>query len=338
MNRWKKDKRNTEIWKMYIKQFWILAFIAVFFCCMQAIVFYLYNVESEPVLYSMGICSFFSIVFIISHYLWYKRRHLERMHIKDHILYIEDFQAPRTLSEADYIDILKKLKKEYASLQTKLQNERKDSIDYYTTWVHQIKTPIAVMRMIIQSEDTDVNRALGAELFRIEQYVEMVLCYFRLDSNSSDFIFNIYDLDQIIRQAIRKYAAQFIQRKIKLQYTGSDKQVLTDEKWLLFILEQLLSNAVKYTPTGSVTIDVTEDSKVMIRDTGIGIAPEDIPRVFEKGYTGYNGRADKKSTGLGLYLCMQATKKLNNHIKIESRAGIGTTVILDLYRESHQVE
>lgn len=211
-----------------------------------------------------------------------------------------------------------------------LHTQKQESLDYYTTWVHQIKTPIAVMRMLLQVEDTEEHRELLDELFRIEQYVEMVLNYTRLGSESHDFVFQRYPLDSILRQSIRKYAPQFIRRKIRLVYHGTDIEVLTDEKWLSFLLEQILSNAVKYTVEGSVTISVSPEKVLTVSDTGIGISQEDLPRVFEKGFTGYNGRADRKSTGLGLYLCKKTADQLGHRIWMESEIGKGTTVYIDL--------
>lgn len=196
--------------------------------------------------------------------------------------------------------------------------------------MHQIKTPISVMRMVLQSEDTKEHRELAAELFRIEQYVEMVLGYLRLNSESSDYVFQEYKLDTIIKQAVHKYASQFVRKRIQLRYEPTEITVLTDEKWLLFIIEQLLSNAIKYTHEGSITITVTPDKIIKISDTGIGIAAEDIPRIFEKGFTGYNGRADKKSTGLGLYLCRTAADRLSHKISVQSEAGTGTVFAVDL--------
>ena len=166
----------------------------------------------------------------------------------------------------------------------------------------------------------------------------MVLCYFRLDSDSSDFLFRQYDLDGIIKQAVRKYASQFVHKRIRLVYQPLAVTVLTDEKWLLFILEQLLSNAIKYTYRGEIRISVSDDKVLHIADTGIGIAPEDLPRVFDKGFTGYNGRADKKSTGLGLYLCRQAAAKLSHTLRIVSEPGKGTIVSIDLHTAPLEVE
>ena len=144
------------------------------------------------------------------------------------------------------------------------------------------------------------------ELFKIEQYVEMVLSYLRMEEMSSDLAFEEYQLDDIVRQAVRKYSQMFILKRIRLDFQPLQRAVLTDEKWLVFVVEQILSNALKYTKEGSISIYLTtyrEKLMLAIRDTGIGISREDLPRVFEKGFTGYNGRADKKSTGIGLYLC-----------------------------------
>ena len=187
------------------------------------------------------------------------------------------------------------------------------------------------MRLTLQNEDSELSRRLSEDLLRIEQYVEMVLCYLRLDSSSTDYVFQEYDLDSIVKQAVRKFAGQFIRRKIRLDYQPLHTRVVTDEKWLLFVVEQVLSNALKYTPAaGTVTIDLEEPKTLCIRDTGIGIAPEDLPRVFEKGYTGYNGRNDKKASGIGLYLCRRICKNLNHVISVDSSLDSGTVVRIRL--------
>lgn len=200
-------------------------------------------------------------------------------------------------------------------------------------WVHQIKTPIAAMRLLLQAEDTPQNREMAEELFQIEQYVEMALHYTRLDSESSDFLIQWYELDGIVREAVRKYARVFIRKKINLNYQPLKVQVLTDEKWLEFVIEQILSNAVKYTQKGTVSIYMEDERTIVIEDTGIGIRPEDLPRVCEKGYTGYNGHTDKRSTGIGLYLCKRILKKLSHSIEIDSELGKGTRVKIGLIVE-----
>ena len=144
-------------------------------------------------------------------------------------------------------------------------------------------------------------------------------------------------MDALIRQAVRKYAPLFIRRKIILSYEPVHCEVLTDEKWLVLVLEQILSNALKYTVEGSISIYM-EDDWLVIEDTGIGLCSEDLPRIFEKGFTGYNGRSDKKSTGFGLYLCKQIIEKLRCQIRVESKLGKGTRVLLYLMKENIQVE
>ncbi len=171
---------------------------------------------------------------------------------------------------------------------------------------------------------------MAAELFRVEQYADMALSYVRLGEGASDLLIQEYPLDDIVRKAVRKYAGQFIRRRIRLVYEGTDARVVTDEKWLGFIIEQLLSNAVKYTTEGSVTITVDDRKQLSVTDTGIGISPEDMPRIFEKGYTGYNGRLDKKSTGIGLYLCRMAADKLGHRLTAQSEPGRGSRFTVEL--------
>ena len=166
----------------------------------------------------------------------------------------------------------------------------------------------------------------------------MVLTYLRLDSGSTDYVLKKYDLDDIIRQAVRKYASQFIRKKIRLIYEPLSCEVLTDEKWLLFVIEQVLSNALKYTRSGEISITLEVPKTLCIRDTGIGIAPEDLPRIFENGFTGYNGRSDKKASGIGLYLCRKICSRLNHKIIITSKVDVGTEVRIDLDRKILKVE
>ena len=207
-----------------------------------------------------------------------------------------------------------------------VRSERRETQDYYSLWVHQIKTPIAALHLLLQTEDVPQREALGAELFRIEQYVEMVLSYLRLDSESNDLVLRQTDLDAVLRQTLRKMARLFIRSKISLQYTAVHAGVLTDEKWLAVVLEQVLTNAVKYTPGGSISIYMQDVDTLVIQDTGIGIAPEDLPRVCEKGFTGYNGRSSQKSSGLGLYLCSRICAMLGHTLVLHSTVGHGTEV------------
>jgi hypothetical protein len=311
------------------------------FAIIFAMVFSLYDVEMEPVCYAFVLCVLLFCIWLGIHFYRFCREEKKRRQLfRDMELSAGNLNLPAAsaLAERDYQEMLVLLGKRCRNLSTEWQKKQQESLDYYSTWVHQIKTPIAVMRMQLQGEDTEENRALLAELFRIEQYVEMVLSYIRLGSSQTDFVIQEYELDEIIRQAVHKYAPQFVHNRIRLIYEPVSVRVLTDEKWLLFLIEQLLSNAIKYTPKGTVTISVSPQQVLSVSDTGIGIAPEDLPRIFEKGFTGYNGRADKKATGLGLYLCRQTADKLGIRLWAQSKPGEGSTFFLDLHQKKLIVE
>ena len=219
-------------------------------------------------------------------------------------------------------------------------NNNSEMIEYYTMWVHQIKTPIAALHMILQSMELGKEkRAISQELFKIEQYVEMALHFVRMGTMSSDLRLESYSIKSIVNDVIKKYSTIFINKKIKLNLEDIDIEVITDEKWISFVLEQIISNALKYTKKGTISIYMDNKSKetLVIEDTGIGIAKEDIPRVFERGFTGYNGRMDKKSTGIGLYLCKKILDNLSHKINIVSEVGKGTIVAIDFSRKNIEI-
>ena len=262
---------------------WALLSGAVF-----SIVFALYGIPAGAVGYPLLMSAIFGLIFLVLGFLRYRKKHLGLNSLNPEEAPCAEY-LPRadSLTERDYQTLVFREEAANRAGKEAWDSARKDMNDYYAAWVHQIKAPIAVMRVMLQQTDTQENRELAAELFRIEQYVEMALCYVRLGEGSSDLVIQEYDLDEIIRKAVRKFAGQFIRRKIRLVYNGADVRVLTDEKWLLFIIEQLLSNAVKYTPEGgTVTITVDDKKQLSVTDTGIGISQEDLPRIFEKGYTG----------------------------------------------------
>lgn len=176
--------------------------------------------------------------------------------------------AAASVPETDYQAIVQSLCRQSADAAAKAAADRADMLEYYTLWAHQIKTPIAAMRLRLQSEDSDSSRRLLADLGRIEQYVEMVLTYLRLEGEGTDYVFREAKLDDIVRPALRRFAGEFIARRLTLDYTPADVRVFTDEKWLSFVIEQVLSNALKYTPQGGVSVYVEEPKTLCIRDTG----------------------------------------------------------------------
>ena len=323
----------------YIKQNIKVIFLFIVFALVFGIVFSLYDLEIEAIYYSVMLCSFIGLIYICINFINYYKKHIQLYKLQNEIsISLENLPSPKTLMEEDYTNLILTLNKEYKNYISKSDIAKSDMIDYYTMWVHQIKTPISAMKLLIQTSESEISSDLSSELFKIEQYVEMVLSYIRLGSNKNDFVLKEYDLDNIIRQAVRKYAPLFIRKKISLDFQPTNYKVLTDEKWLVFVIEQLLSNAIKYTNKGKISIYSLENKKLVIEDTGIGISKEDIPRIFDKGFTGYNGRTDKKATGLGLYLCKNILDKLSHKISIESEVGVKTKVILDLAMVNVNIE
>lgn len=224
--------------------------------------------------------------------------------------------------------------------------QMREKEDFFALWAHQIKTPIAALKLLFQDEEPSIGDC-KRELFKIENYVSMALNYLRFDDMSGDLVLERCQLEPLIKQVVKKFSTIFIYQHLTVELKDLDKEILTDEKWLSFVLEQVLSNALKYTKTGGIKIfsrdidnlDAHQEIfsrngiEIVIRDTGVGIKSEDLPRVFEKGYTGYNGRIDKKASGLGLYMCKGVCDKLGHKIRIESEVGRGTDVIITVLRE-----
>lgn len=290
-------------------------------------------------LYAIGYAALLSFTFFIFlftvGFIRFFRKHNTLSHKKMSILNeLNGLPSPESPIEEDYQELISLLFSDKQNLINKKEKEWQETIDYYTLWAHQIKTPISAMHLMLQGDEiTEENekKELEAELFKIEQYVEMVLQFLRLNSPSTDYRFENCDLDQIVRGVVRKFAPIFIRKKLSMQYEPLNCTVITDEKWLSFVLEQLLSNALKYTKKGYIHIymDPKQKRTLIIEDTGIGIREEDLPRIFEKGYTGYNGRMDKKATGIGLYLCKRILGNLSHKITITSKTGSGTKVAID---------
>ena len=301
-------------------------------------VLFLNEVPAGEIAYGMLLCLGILLLAVTMDRISYGRRHRELLALRQSItVSLENLPEPGEILEEDYQRLLGLLAEEKMRIWNMAVSEKRDLMEYYTMWVHQIKTPIASMHLILQKEDSEDSRRLRAELFRVEQYVQMVLCFLRLDSDFTDYVIKEYRVDDIIRPAVRRLASQFIMKKLALEYEHTDEVALTDEKWLGFVVEQVLSNAVKYTSAGSISIKCDED-RLVISDTGIGIAAEDLPRIFDKGYTGFNGRADRKASGIGLYLCRRICDKLGHSIRAESVAGQGTTITIGLGRNRLEVE
>jgi len=302
------------------------------FCCLIFTVsFALYGLPLGAVLYPAALCAAAGgIILLLS--LRKSRAVCQELSLMQHhpADLPDELPAAQSPQEQAYQVLLLALHTDRQKLKSDMNARYHDMTEYYTVWAHQIKTPIAAIRLALQNEDTPLSRRLTGEVGRVEQYVQMALTYLRLGSDSSDYVIRSCALDDIVRPAVRRFAGEFIQRKIQLNYQMLNYTVITDEKWLGFVVEQVLSNALKYTPQGSVSIYMEPEGVLCIRDTGIGIAPEDLPRVFEKGYTGYNGRSHRKASGLGLYLCREILTRLGHSVSAESQVDHGTTIRIDL--------
>lgn len=336
-----------EIFRTFLKErirniCMYLGFIGIFW-----VVFSLYDIDISAVGYAFLLSVVWLLGYgIIDFYKYVGKCYALRETSQKIDVDIDALPDAGTLLEENYQKIIRQLHDERLEIESRERISRQEMKYYYSMWAHQIKTPIAALRVLIQAseenEDEDENtreliREMKMELFKIEQYVDMVLTYVRMENMSSDLVFTRYPLDGLVRQAVRKYSQMFILRRIRLQLDPLDRTVLTDEKWFVFVLEQILSNALKYTSEGCISIYM-QDSVLVVEDTGIGIYPEDLPRVFERGFTGYNGRNNKKSTGIGLYLCKTIMTKLGHEIWIESEVGTGTKVYIKLERPEINME
>lgn len=301
-----------------------------------AVVLSLYQMEAEAVGYASLLCIVVLLVWGGATYARWKEKGnvLEGLRGRA-ALALEELPDSQDALETLYQELLRELNAERRTAASESDARRREAIEYFTLWVHQIKTPIAAMRLML--EDTARDREMASELFRVERYAEMALSYLRLDGPSNDYVIHECALSRILHQAARKYAPLFIRGQVALDLEETTLRVLTDEKWLQIVVEQLLSNAVKYAPGGHVRV-YTVGETLCIEDDGAGIAPEDLPRIFEWGYTGWNGRMDKRATGIGLYLCRKICDCLGHTIAVSSDLGQGTTVEVNLSRAGLEVE
>ena len=234
------------------------------------------------------------------------------------------------LIEQDYRDLIVKLSDEFSKVKEENALSYNAMLDYYTMWVHQIKTPISALSLIIQNmEDQETASRLRSQLIHVENYADMALNYLRLGSESNDLQFAKVNVDDVVRSEIKRAMTMFMTQGLSVDFKPSGLEVSTDKKWLGFIVGQLISNAIKYQKNGTVHFyGDAENRTFTIEDEGIGIAKEDLPRIFEKGYTGYNGHNEKKSTGLGLYLVKKAADMISAEVIFDSEVGKGTKVTL----------
>lgn len=264
------------------------------------IIFFLANLEKKYFFLGIKILTFLLIIYLVINYFKYNK-----------ILSIKE-QNARLIIENN-------------QLNEQIDEERKDIQEYFLLWVHQIKTPITVLNLLIRKEKLD-SKKIKEQIFYIEQYTNMAISYIKLRDRNSDMDISIVKLDDIIKKLLKKYSTIFIEKRITLNYNLVEKEIISDSKWLFILIEQILSNSLKYTKKGSITIKYNEKENVLlIIDTGIGIKEEDMKKIFDLGYSGFNGRVNEKSSGLGLYLVKKISKILDIEVKAKSTLNKGST-------------
>ena len=317
-----------------------LLFFLLFFEGALCLIYGLYGLPWGPAGYTCLMTAVVTLGLLTAGFFRWKRKRRQLLILKrqaEQSLETADLPKAETPLEKIYQEIIREQEKRCQREQKESREKLVRSREYYTRWSHQIKTPIAAMELLLQEEPADV-RALKRELLKTSQYVEMALSYQRMEGEGNDLVIQRYELRPVVMQAVKKVSPLLIHKHISFSAGDLSGEVLTDEKWLVFVLEQLLTNASKYTKEGGSVRIGKENGLLVLRDTGIGIRPEDLPRIFEWGYTGYNGRLDKRSTGVGLALVKQVMEMLGNKIEIRSVLGEGTEVLLDLRRTELEAE
>ena len=278
----------------------VILFGYLLVCIVFITIFVLATIEIEYVFLGIEILGFILIIYLIVHWFQYQKL-------------------------SDVKDDNERLLNENKNLKSEMLNQKDDLNAYFLMWLHQIKTPMTVSKLLLEKPDETTSTKLKMQLMYIEQYINMAMNYLKMIDYSTDMDITQMNLDNIIKNLLKKYSLLFIHNHISLEYQSNITYVVSDSQWLTILIEQILSNALKYTENGKIAIQYLEDKHALeIRDTGIGIRSEDIPKIFDRGYSGFNGRMNEKSSGLGLYLARKISERLNIQIEVESKLSKGS--------------
>ena len=284
----------------YLKSQSVILFGYLIVCIVFITISVLAPIEIEYVFLGIEILGFILFVYLIVHWFQYQKL-------------------------SDVKDDNERLLNENRNLKSEMLNQKDDLNAYFLMWLHQIKTPMTVSKLLLEKPDETTNTKLKMQLMYIEQYISMAMNYLKMIDHSTDMDITQVDLDDIIKNLLKKYSLLFIHNHISLEYQSNVTHVISDSQWLTILIEQILSNALKYTENGKISIQYLKDKHALeIRDTGIGIRSEDIPKIFDRGYSGFNGRMNEKSSGLGLYLARKISERLNIQIEVESKLSQGS--------------
>lgn len=334
----------------------ISLYIAEALVFMMIAALYDYEGALANMTYALGLAVFLGGCYLVWDYIKYRGKYRDIRRLLPAEERTDDLPQTSSAIEQAYQQIITAQETEKRALITQLDEKQQNMADYYSMWTHQIKIPLAAMDLLLQNADGEEGKGgnvstdgdkqtakqLREEVFKTGQYVDMALHYARMESISADLSFAKLDVGELVKGALKKYWLLFSGTGVSLHLEECHAQVITDGKWFSFVIEQVLSNALKYTKNGSISIYGTDEdgrrvtqgcSYLVIEDTGIGIEESDLPRIFERGFTGYNGRLGNKSTGIGLYLCRQIMDRLGLSIRVESKKNEGTKVFLGIVQE-----
>lgn len=247
-------------------------------------------------------------------------------------LFCECVPRPKRIYDRRVFELLRRSGKSMIEKVSAAQQEQKEYQEYIQSWVHEVKVPITTIQLTCRNNKSEVTTKIAAQIGQLEEHVERALYYARMGSVEKDFIVSRHDLSDIVTETIGKYKTLLIQNGMKIETQGLDREVYTDNKWVEFMLGQMLSNAARYRSVDPlIRIEAHDLGKLVclsITDNGIGIPDHELSRIFERGFTGSNGRSRGGSTGMGLYICKRLAKELQIEMKAKSKEAEFTTISL----------
>lgn len=331
---------KSEVLKSFLLSVRHQLFLFVTMAVIFGVVYILGRQPLTLFFYSLELSAFLLLIYLCIHYFRYAKRYklISKLELLNRSS-LEELQQNTDSADQFYVKKIAALLEQLRESENLHDERQTDQLDYFTLWLHQIKTPISAISLLTQSSRAKEAKQISQELVRLEDYTHMALNYIKLEKPEADMDLSIVDLDDVIKKAIKRYSILFIYKGIKLDYKPLCTKVLSDGKWLQNLLEQILSNSLKYTAEGTISIymDSVNAETMIIKDTGIGIGSEDLPKIFNKGYSGMNGRLHEKSTGLGLFLSKKICERLGHRLSIDSQPGKGTCVAIDMARADLQI-
>lgn len=306
----------------YIKQFGIWYLILVLYVLLYLLTFRLYQL---PMMYLL-MASLFNLLLIFPFGVWHYLKFVRQMTLVEHFRDIREIAELSSPLDKVYQKQLSKLIEETSTELFHVQNRMKGQQDLVKMWSHQMKVPLSALSLMAQTEELD-RKELRKQLLRLEHYLETLLTYLKFSNQKDDYRFEFLSAESLVKSIIKKYSLFFINKGLSVTVQG-DWLLKSDKKWFSFALNQIIDNAIKYSNKGGTITIAMSETGIKISDQGMGILPEDLPRLFEEGFTGYNGHEHQKASGFGLYMTKQVLDQLNMTIEITSQIGKGTDVLI----------